>query len=186
VNLVYGRSSEAKLVGVHPSLVKVCRRALQISSESADPVDWSIVDGLRTQAQQLALFNAGASRTLNSAHLPAEDGLGRAIDFRIWLGQNVNPYPLKSDPPEVVRAKLARHELVATYFFEAADELVFPLQWGNDWDIDGIPTGRDPDEKGQLQDMVHLQMAPQHRRDQAMARMQVRKDKRAHGEKVIS
>lgn len=184
--LTYGKSSERYLAGVHPGLVAVARRALELSSQSESPIDWSIVDGLRTNAQQSALFNSGASRTLKSAHLPAEDGLSRAIDFRIWLGQNVNPFPLKSDSPEVVREKLKRHEDVAMYFFQAADELVYPLQWGNDWDLDGIPTGRDPDEKGMLQDMVHLQQAPQHRIEQAWARMHERKALRARGVRVVS
>jgi peptidoglycan L-alanyl-D-glutamate endopeptidase CwlK len=184
--LTYGKSSEKKLVGVHPSVVWVCRRALVLSSESPNPIDWSIVDGVRTPAQQQALFNSGASRTLQSAHLAGPDGLGRAIDFRIWLGQGVNPFPLKTDTPEVVREKLKRHEDVAAFFFQAADEGAIPWQWGNDWDVDGVPTGRDPDEKGMLQDMVHLQLAPQHRVAQAMARMHARIEARARGERVVS
>jgi peptidoglycan LD-endopeptidase CwlK len=184
--LTYGKSSEKKLLGVHPGLAAVARRALELSSLSASPIDWSIVDGLRTPAQQQALLNSGASRTLKTAHLPAEDGLGRALDYRIWLGQGVNPFPLKTDAPETVRKKLERHAAVIAFWFEAADELAYPLQSGNDWDIDGVPTGLDPDEKGQLQDMVHLQQAPPHRVAQAVARMHQRIAARARGERVIS
>lgn len=181
----YGRASESWFDGVDPGLVLVCRRALVISGESSTPIDWSIVDGVRTPERQAILVKQKASHTLKSAHLVWADGLGHAIDIRPWL-KGANPFPLPGDPLAVVRLKLARFDTIASFFFEAADELVYPLQWGNDWDLDGIPTGRDPNEKGFLQDMVHFQTAPAHRLDQAMKERVRRIEARSRGEIVIS
>lgn len=181
----YGPASERMTQGVLPGLVMVFRRGLVLSYEGGGP-DWSIVDGVRTDAKQAALVGTGASHTKKSAHLIQLSGFGEAMDLRIYLGPNMNPFPLKGDAPDVVRAKLFRFEEAARFLFEAADELVFPLQWGNDWDVDGIPTGRDPDEKGFLQDMVHFQKAPPHRVKAALARIEVRKAARLRGERVVS
>lgn len=182
---VYGNASERFLVGVLPELVTVSRVALVKSWEAQGP-DWSIVDGVRVPSQQALLVDLGKSHTPKSAHLMQPSGYGEALDIRVYLGRGLNPFPLKGDSREVVREKLARFEQVARFWFEAADELGFPLQWGNDWDGDGIPTGRDPDEKGFLQDMVHFQKAPLHRIKAAIARIEVRKAARAAGVSIIS
>lgn len=184
--LVYGRTSEAWFAGVDPLLVKVARLALELSSATPERLDWSIVDGLRDPAKQARLLELGLSKAKKSAHEKQPSGFGEALDYRIWLGSGVNPFPLTGDSPAVVREKLARHERVAALWFRAADKLGFPLQWGNDWDVDGVPTGRDPDEKGYLQDMVHLQKAPPHRIEQALARGKERIALRALGKEVIS
>lgn len=185
MSFLYGKASETWFEGVDPGLVSVARRALVISAASKIPIDWSIVDGVRTPERQAILFKQGHSRTLNSAHIPWADGLGHALDFKPWIG-GADPFPRKGDPPAIVRLKLERFEQIAAYFFEAADELFYPLQWGNDWDLDGIPTGRDPNEKGFLQDMVHVQTAPAHRLTQAIAARERRIAARARGEAVIS
>jgi len=184
--LVYGRASEAFFRGVHPRVVAVARRALELSSATVERLDWSIVDGLRTVEQQAKLVELGKSHNPLSPHLLQPSGFGEALDFRIWLGKGVSPFPLKGDSPAIVREKLSRHERVAALWFQAADELDVPWQWGNDWDADGIPTGRDPDEKGMLQDMVHMQMASKRREAQARARRLERIALRASGVPVVS
>jgi peptidoglycan L-alanyl-D-glutamate endopeptidase CwlK len=185
--LVYGKASEAFFRGVHPDVVAVARLSLKLSSATEERLDWSIVDGLRTPAQQAKLVELGKSHNPLSPHLAQPPlMLGEALDFRIWLGKGVNPFPLKGDSPAVVREKLSRHERVAALWFQAADELDVPWQWGNDWDADGIPTGRDPDEKGMLQDMVHMQKASKRREAQARARRLERIALRASGVPVVS
>jgi len=67
----FGRSSERELIGVKPELVKVVRECLLYS-----PVDFAVFDGLRTKAEQLAMVESGASKTMNSRHLT-----GDAVDL---------------------------------------------------------------------------------------------------------
>ncbi|MDN0092724.1 M15 family metallopeptidase, partial [Yersinia ruckeri] len=62
--------SENNLNGVNPALVKVVRRALELS-----PVDFGVTEGLRTIARQKELVAAGKSQTMNSRHIT-----GHAID----------------------------------------------------------------------------------------------------------
>jgi peptidoglycan L-alanyl-D-glutamate endopeptidase CwlK len=71
-----GAKSLANLNGVHPVLVGVVKRAIEISVQ-----DFSVHDGLRTLAEQRALFARKATKTLNSKHLPQSDGLGHAVDL---------------------------------------------------------------------------------------------------------
>lgn len=98
------------LKGVHPDLVKVAVRALEITD-----IDFGVTEGLRTVDRQRELVAAGASRTMNSRHLT-----GHAIDVVALIGGEVRwDWPLY--------ARLAVH------FKAAAHELQVPITWGGDW-----------------------------------------------------
>ncbi len=71
-----GAKSLANLKGVHPILVAVVKRAIEITEQ-----DFSVHDGLRTVAEQRALFARKATKTMNSKHLPQSDGFGHAVDL---------------------------------------------------------------------------------------------------------
>lgn len=84
---VFGTASLNKLKGVHPSLVKLMKAAILNS-----PIDFSIVEGVRTTARQQSLYAQGrttkgsivtyADGVKNkSNHQPKSDGFGHAIDF---------------------------------------------------------------------------------------------------------
>lgn len=84
---VLGTNSLNKLNGVHPDLVKVIKTAIIDS-----PVDFSIVEGVRTVARQKELYAQGrttkgsivtyADGVKNkSNHQTKSDGFGHAIDF---------------------------------------------------------------------------------------------------------
>lgn len=82
-----GAKSRAKLVGVHPIIVKVVERAISISEQ-----DFGVYEGLRTVARQKLLVAAGASHTLDSMHIPrpdqtgkTKDVLGHAVDLVPWI-----------------------------------------------------------------------------------------------------
>lgn len=60
-----------RLDGVHPDLVAVVKRAIETT-----PVDFFVVEGLRTRERQAYLFEKGATRTMNSRHLT-----GHAVDI---------------------------------------------------------------------------------------------------------
>ncbi|MDI5633335.1 M15 family peptidase, partial [Salmonella enterica subsp. enterica serovar Anatum] len=60
----FSQRSENNLKGVNADLVKIVRRALQLS-----PVDFGITEGLRTVERQRQLVAAGKSQTMNSRHI---------------------------------------------------------------------------------------------------------------------
>jgi peptidoglycan L-alanyl-D-glutamate endopeptidase CwlK len=111
----FGERSEKNLQGVHPDLVAVCRRAIEITR-----IDFGILDGLRTEAEQAHNLATGASKTQHSRHLT-----GHAIDFGVYVeGIYVN-----GDTP----AEYKFYERVADAFKAAALELGVLIVWGGDW-----------------------------------------------------
>lgn len=100
--------SERNLKGVHPDLVRVVRRAAKKAS-------FIVTEGLRTQARQRQLVEAGASRTMNSRHLT-----GHAVDVAALVGGKVRwDWPL--------------YAAIAREMKQAAADLGVPLVWGGDW-----------------------------------------------------
>ena len=109
-NFKFSQRSENNLKGVNPDLVKIVRRALQLS-----PVDFGITEGLRTVERQRQLVAAGKSQTMNSRHIT-----GHAVD--------VFAYPTSAGSWE-----WKYYEQIATAFKQAAKELNIPVEWGGDW-----------------------------------------------------
>ena len=102
--------SRDRLKGVHPDLVAVVERAIQLTG-----VDFMITEGLRTPARQAELVRAGASRTQNSRHLT-----GHAVDVAALVAGQVRwDWPL--------------YPRIAQAFRQAARELNTPITWGGDW-----------------------------------------------------
>lgn len=109
-NFKFSQRSENNLKGVNQDLVKIVRRALQLS-----PVDFGITEGLRTVERQRQLVAAGKSQTMNSRHIS-----GHAVD--------VFAYPTSAGSWE-----WKYYEQIATAFKQAAKELNIPVEWGGDW-----------------------------------------------------
>lgn len=76
----FSSRSEKNLQGVNPDLVKVTRRALEISE-----VDFGITEGLRSRYRQKQLVATGKSHTINSRHLT-----GHAVDVVAYVGSQVS------------------------------------------------------------------------------------------------
>ena len=89
-----------RLDGVHPDLVKVVKRAIEIT-----PVDFVVVEGLRTKSRQAYLLDAGKSRTMNSYHLT-----GHAVDIAPVVDGKVS-WDWKFFYPMVAAMKQAAKEL---------------------------------------------------------------------------
>ena len=105
-----GPRSQTRLKGVHPDLVKVVERAIEIST-----VDFAVLEGLRTPERQKVLMEAGASQTLNSRHIT-----GHAVDLGAWVDGEVRwDWPLYHQIAKAMKA--------------AAAELAIPIEWGGDW-----------------------------------------------------
>ena len=99
-----------RLEGVHPDLVKVVRRAIEITD-----VDFAVIEGLRTKQRQEELVKAGASKTMRSRHLT-----GHAVDLAAVIGNEIRwDWPL--------------YHKLANAMKKAAYELDIPLEWGGDW-----------------------------------------------------
>jgi len=106
----FSSRSLRNLEGVHPDLVAVAHRALELTE-----IDFLVTEGLRTREKQIELVRAGASRTTRSRHLT-----GHAIDVAAWVAGEVRwDWPLYT---EISRA-----------FKQAAAELKIPIVWGGDW-----------------------------------------------------
>ncbi len=105
-----GKRSTSRLVGVHPDLVFVVVRAIQLTT-----VDFTVLEGLRPYDRQQELVRTGASKTLNSRHLT-----GHAVDIAPWIDNRVS----WDWPPYYELEKAMK---------QAANELSRPLEWGGDW-----------------------------------------------------
>lgn len=71
-----GKTSLSRLEGVHPDLVRVVKRAIEIT-----PIDFGVTEGLRTVEKQKQYVGEGKSTTMKSRHLPQDDGYSHAIDL---------------------------------------------------------------------------------------------------------
>jgi peptidoglycan LD-endopeptidase CwlK len=102
-----GTRSSQRLSGVHPDLVAVVKRAIQITEQ-----DFSVLEGIRNINRQRELFKAGKSTTMNSRHLT-----GHAVDLAPWpiSWEWEGFYP------------------IAEAMKQAAEELEVDIVWGGDW-----------------------------------------------------
>lgn len=117
-----GSKSRQSLSGVHPDLVRVVERAIEVT-----PVDFQVYEGLRTRARQAKLVASGASQTMDSRHLPGSDGLGRAVDL-------VPLIDFDGDGKAELRWDWNLCYRVADAVRRASLELQVPIRWGGVWD----------------------------------------------------
>ena len=106
----YSARSLRSLKGIHPDLRRVIDRALQES-----PLDFSVIEGLRTKERQRKLVASGASKTMNSRHIT-----GHAVDL-LPIGPNgpAFDWPLYHKLGPAVKA--------------AAEVEGVAIAWGGDW-----------------------------------------------------
>ena len=105
-----GATSLARLKGVHPDLVKVVKRAIELT-----PIDFTVLEGLRTKERQQQLVAKGASKTMNSYHIT-----GHAVDIAPLVDGKVT-WDWKY------------YNLLAPIVKQAAKELGVIITWGGDW-----------------------------------------------------
>ena len=118
---VLGKRSKERLEGVHPDLVSVVERAIEISE-----MDFFVGEGLRSLERQKKLVASGASRTMNSRHLT-----GHAVDL--------HPHPYKGDHDQDGIPNSDDHdayEPIVEAMKQAADELGIVMEHGYDWGWD--------------------------------------------------
>lgn len=106
----FSQASLGRLVGVHPDLVKVLKRAIETTE-----CDFGITEGFRSAERQRQLVAAGKSQTQNSRHLT-----GHAVDVDAFVNG-------------VVNWDFANYEQIAKAMKKAAVDLRVPIAWGGDW-----------------------------------------------------
>ena len=118
---ILSKESLEKLQGVHPDLVRVVKRAIEITKQ-----DFSVHEGLRTLERQKRLVANGASRTLNSKHIKQLDGYGHAVDLLPWSDFDGNG---KSE----ISWHWEHFYPIADAMRQAAKELGIKVRWGGNW-----------------------------------------------------
>lgn len=121
----FSKDSLDNLVGVHPVLFDICSDVM-----TAQILDFSIREGVRTLEKQKEYVAKGVSKTMNSKHLIQPDGYGHAVDL----------YPHPIDMKAVIAGnwrECSRFALLAGAMLFAARSRKVVLRWGGDWDSDG-------------------------------------------------
>ena len=107
---VLGKRSKSRLEGVHPDLVKVVERAIQITE-----VDFTVLEGRRSKKRQRELVAKGASQTMRSRHIT-----GHAVDLGAWVNGTVS-WDWKY------------YHKIADAMKQAADDVGVTIEWGGNW-----------------------------------------------------
>lgn len=126
----FSTRSKETLRGVHPDLIGVCYRALQLTEK-----DFTLVQGVRTAEEQNELYKQGRSKPGSivthkdgyknkSNHQVKADGWGWSVDFAVWNG--------KIDFNDI-----DGYKKVASAFLKASKEMGIPVRWGADWNMNG-------------------------------------------------
>ena len=117
-NFKFGKKSMGHLTGsengvfVNSKLQELCLAVL-----SRSPIDFMIVDGVRTIAEQKINVKKGYSKTMKSKHL-----LGRAIDFAPILSAGLPNWE-----------NIDGFKTIGKLFKVVAKEMKLDITWGGDW-----------------------------------------------------
>jgi len=97
------------LGGVHGDLEAWARRLIEVT-----PIDFVVLEGVRSRARQAELVASGASQTMNSRHLT-----GHAVDLGAWVGS--------------IRWDAGLYYQLADAGRQACLEVGVPIRWGGAW-----------------------------------------------------
>lgn len=114
--------SKGKLEGVHPDMVAVVERAIELTK-----VDFGVTYGVRTVEEQEKLVASGRSQTMKSKHLIQDSGYSHAVDVVAYDGSDVV-------------WELNVYDDICDAFKEAAIEKGVAIKWGAAWSEGDIRT----------------------------------------------
>ena len=106
-----------KLEGVNPLLVDTVKEAFKLSS-----VDFGVIYGVRSLAEQEKLYKAGRSQTMKSKHLIQDDKTSHAVDLMAYDGNNPS-------------WDIVMYDDIADAMKAAAKETGAKIGWGAAWQI---------------------------------------------------
>jgi peptidoglycan L-alanyl-D-glutamate endopeptidase CwlK len=104
-----------KLEGVHPDMVKCVKSAIEWTK-----VDFGVICGMRSEAEQRELVAKGASQTMASKHLE-----GLAVDLMAYCGSRAS-------------WELNLYDDIADAMAQASKTHSVPIKWGAAWSIGNI------------------------------------------------
>ena len=108
--------SKGKLEGVHPDMVSVVERAIELTK-----VDFGVTYGVRTLEEQKKLYDSKRSQTMKSKHLIQEDtGKSHAVDVVAYDGSDVV-------------GEINVYDDICDAFKQAAEEKGVAIKWGAAW-----------------------------------------------------
>ena len=130
----FGKRSLDSLKNVHPDLVKVMMAAITNS-----PVDFTITEGLRSQARQKELYAQG--RTKKGIKVTNVDGVKKLSNHQDEadgkkdnLGSAVDLYPFFLGQVQVNHKDTVKNlKLIAAHIKKVAAKLKIEITWGGDW-----------------------------------------------------
>ena len=99
-----------RLEGVDPHLVKVVKRAIEIT-----PIDFVVIEGRRTKERQAYLLQKGATKTMNSRHIT-----GDAVDIAPLVNGQVS-------------WDWQYYRPLAKAIKQAATDVGVTVEWGGEW-----------------------------------------------------
>ena len=114
--------SKGKLEGVHPDMVAVVERAIELTK-----VDFGVTYGVRTVEEQEKLVASGRSQTMKSKHLIQDTGYSHAVDVVAYDGSDVV-------------WEINVYDDICDAFKEAAIEHGVAIKWGAAWSVGDIRT----------------------------------------------
>ena len=107
--------SKNKLEGVHPDMVAVVERAIELTK-----VDFGVTYGVRSLAEQEKLVASGRSQTMKSKHLIQDSGYSHAVDVVAYDGSDVV-------------WEINVYDDICDAFKQAAIEKGVAVKWGAAW-----------------------------------------------------
>lgn len=122
--------SKNNLKGVHPVLINIVNKAVEIITEDLPEYSFVITSGVRTLEEQKKLLAEKKTKTLKSKHLT-----GHAVDIAVVINGKIT-WDIKE------------YKKLADKFKEAANELNADITWGGDFKtfIDGPHFEVDPNK----------------------------------------
>lgn len=124
----FGNQSLNTLKGIHPDLVKVMKAAIVNT-----PVDFTITDGVRTTAQQQALYAKGRTKPggivtnadgvkNKSNHQVKSDGYCYAVDLYPYVNGKID-----------FNDKMNNLSMIASHIKSVAKSMSIKITWGGDF-----------------------------------------------------
>ena len=107
--------SKNKLEGVHPDMVAVVERAIELTK-----VDFGVTYGVRSLAEQERFRTPGRSQTMKSKHLIQDSGYSHAVDVVVYDGSDVV-------------WEINVYDDICDAFKQAAEEKGVAIKWGAAW-----------------------------------------------------
>ena len=111
------KKSISNLKRVNKNLVDVVNAAIKQT-----PIDFCVIEGIRSPKRQRELFDSGKSKTLNSRHLT-----GHAVDLGAWVNGKLN-------------WEWNYYQAISIVMKQEARDLGIAIEWGGDWETfkDGV------------------------------------------------